>query len=133
MDELAHATEADPVEFRLRHLKDERARDVVVKAAETFGWSNWTESQGRGRGFAFARYKNLAAFNAVALEVEVDATTGQVRVIRAVAANDSGQIVNPDGVANQIEGGLIQSLSWSLKEAVQFDNEKILKIGRAHV
>ena len=78
------------------------------------------------RGIAFARYKNFAALTAVAMEVEVTRRNGRVRVLRAVAANDSGHIVSPDGVANQIEGGLIQSLSWSLKEEVKFDKTRVL-------
>ena len=125
IDELAARAKADPVEYRLRFLKDPRARDVVAKAAEAFGWSSYQKKDGHGRGFAFARYKNLAAYTAIAMEVRVDRSTGEIRVLRAVAANDSGEIVSPDGVANQIEGGLIQSLSWTLKEAVRFDAEGV--------
>ena len=125
IDEAAHAAKADPLEYRLRHLQDERARAVLQKAAEAFGWDGFKKAAGRGRGIAFARYKNTAAFTAVAIEVEVGRDSGVVRVVRAVAANDCGQIVNPDGVANQIEGGIVQSLSWSLKEAVQFDAQGI--------
>ena len=121
MDELAARAKADPLEYRLRHLKDERGRAVLQKAAETFGWSTWKKQPNRGRGIAFARYKNLAAFTAIALEVEVNPATGKIRVLRAVAANDSGEVVSPDGVKNQIEGGLIQSLSWTLKEGVRYD------------
>jgi nicotinate dehydrogenase subunit B len=121
IDELAHRAKVDPVAFRLRYLKDERGRAVLQKAADMLGWTNWKKTDGRGRGIAFARYKGIAAFNAVAMEVEVDRAAGQVRVIRAVSANDSGEVVSPDGVRNQIEGGMIQSLSWTLKEAVRFD------------
>jgi nicotinate dehydrogenase subunit B len=126
MDELAHAANADPVAYRLRHMRDPRARAVIEAAAERFGWSNFARTGRNGRGFAFARYKNIAAYSAVAVEVHVDRDTGVVRVVRAVAANDSGQIVNPDGIANQIEGGIVQSISWTLKEQVRFDSEKIL-------
>ncbi len=125
IDELAHAAGVDPIAYRLRFLKDPRARDVLVKAAERFGWDSWQKRPNRGRGIAFARYKNIAAYCAVALEVEVTRRNGRVRVLRAVAANDSGHIVSPDGVANQIEGGLIQSLSWSLKEEVKFDDTRV--------
>jgi CO/xanthine dehydrogenase Mo-binding subunit len=114
IDELAQAAGADPVDFRLRHLDDPRARDVVSLAAARFGWSSYARAPGRGRGFAFARYKNLAAYVALALEIELDRETGSVRVVRAVAAVDSGQAVNPDGIRNQIEGGIIQSSSWTL-------------------
>ena len=129
IDELAAMAKADPVEYRLRFLKDQRARDVVTKAAERFGWASYQRKEGHGRGFAFARYKNLAAYTAIAMEVRVDRSTGEIRVLRAVAANDSGEIVSPDGVANQIEGGLIQSLSWTLKEGVRFDAEGAVSSG----
>lgn len=126
IDELAIAANADPLDYRLRHLKDERARDVLNGAARRFGWANWRKAPGKGRGIAFARYKNVAGYCAVALEVEVDRSSGHIRVLRAVAAADSGHIVNPDGVVNQIEGGLIQSLSWTLKEEVRFDDTRVL-------
>jgi CO/xanthine dehydrogenase Mo-binding subunit len=125
MDELAAAARADPVEFRLGHLDDDRARTVVRMAAERFGWQGYKRQPGRGRGFGFARYKNLAAYTAIACEVEVDRDSGRVRVVRAVAANDSGDIVNPDGIRNQIEGGIVQSISWTLHEAVSFDRTRI--------
>jgi nicotinate dehydrogenase subunit B len=126
MDELALSAKADPVEFRLRHLQDERARDVILLAANKFGWGSFARKKNRGRGMAFARYKNLAAFTAVAVEVEVDRESGMVKPVRFVAANDSGQIVNPDGIRNQIEGGIVQSTSWTLNEDVRFDRTRIL-------
>lgn len=125
MDELAAAAGVDPVAYRLRTLKDPRARDVVERAAQTFGWSQWKKRAGFGRGIGFARYKNLAGYCAVALEVQVNRRNGRIRVVRAVAAADSGHLVNPDGVINQIEGGLIQSLSWTLKEEVKFDDTRV--------
>ncbi|RJT41357.1 xanthine dehydrogenase family protein molybdopterin-binding subunit [Mesorhizobium waimense] len=126
MDALAHAAGADPVEYRLRFLKEERARDVLKSAAQKFGWDQWRKSEGRGRGIGFARYKNLAAMTAVAIEVEVNRKNGRIRLIRVVAANDSGQTISPDGITNQIEGGVIQSLSWTLKEEVRFDKTSVL-------
>lgn len=129
MDELALAAEADPVEFRLKHLEDSRGRDVVMKAAEGFGWKKGQKApRDHGYGFAFARYKNLAAYCAIATEVEVNNETGQPRLVRAVAAVDSGQMVNPDGITNQIEGAIIQSMSWTLFESVTFDNRRITSI-----
>ena len=128
MDELAAAAGADPVEFRLRHLDDARARDVVTTAAERFGWSSYSRGPGRGRGFAFARYKNYAAYCAVAAEVEVERATGRARLVRVVAAVDSGQAVNPDGIANQTEGAILQSASWTLYEQVTFDQTRITSI-----
>lgn len=121
MDELALSVGADPVAFRLRHLRDARARDVVALSAEKFGWrAGQTAPEGRGYGFAFAQYKNLAAYCALATEVEVDRKTGRTRLVRAVAAVDSGHAVNPDGIRNQIEGAILQSMSWTLIEAVPF-------------
>jgi len=133
MDELALAAKLDPVEFRLRHLKDTRAQDVIRLAAERFGWNGFAsqrdegkrEGNRRGRGFAFARYKNLGAYAAVAMEVSVDRESGRIDVERVVAAVDSGDVVNPDGIRNQIEGGIVQSLSWSLYESVAFDDTRI--------
>ena len=127
MDELAQAAGSDPVEFRLKHLEDERARAVVTTAAERFGWSQRLAT-GHGRGFAFARYKNLAAYCAVAIESEVTPETGRARAVRAVAAVDAGQVINPDGLVNQIEGGIIQSISWTLYEQVTFDERRITSI-----
>jgi nicotinate dehydrogenase subunit B len=129
MDELALAAGADPVEFRLKHLQDPRGRDVVMKAAEGFGWKKGQNApRDHGYGFAFARYKNLAAYCAIATEIEINSETGQPRLVRAVAAVDSGQMVNPDGITNQIEGAIIQSMSWTLFESVTFDNRRITSI-----
>ena len=129
MNELAELAGADPVEFRLKHLDDPRAREVVEKAAKEFGWQKGQKApEGRGYGFAFARYKNLAAYCAIASEVEVDRETGRPRLVRAVAAVDSGQVVNPDGLANQVEGAIVQSTSWTLYEAVTFDQTRITSI-----
>jgi CO/xanthine dehydrogenase Mo-binding subunit len=125
IDELALAAGADPVDFRLRHLEDRRAREVVTAAAERFAWSTFDRDYGRGRGFAFARYKNLAAYLALAVEVALDHASGRVRLVRAVAAVDSGEVVNSDGIKNQIEGGILQSASWTLHESVAFDRTRI--------
>jgi CO/xanthine dehydrogenase Mo-binding subunit len=126
MDELAIAAGADPVEFRLKHLEDERGRDVIRLAAREFGWKAGVKAPpARGYGFAFARYKNLAAYCAVAVEVHVDTTRGRARLLRAVAAVDSGQAVNPDGLRNQIEGAIVQASSWTLYEKVSFDDTRI--------
>ena len=126
MTELAELAGADPVEFRLKHLDDPRARDVVERAAKEFGWQKGQKAPpDRGYGFAFARYKNLAAYCAVATEVEINRETGRPRLVRAVAAVDSGQVVNPDGIINQVEGAILQSMSWTLYEAVTFDDTRI--------
>jgi nicotinate dehydrogenase subunit B len=125
MDELARAAGADPVAFRLKHMQDARAQEVIKLAADKFGWNSWQRKAGRGRGFAFARYKNLAGFLAMACEVEVRRDTGEVRLVNVVAAVDSGEVVNPDGMRNQIEGGIVQSSSWTLAEEVTFDRTRI--------
>lgn len=129
MDELATAAKADPMAFRLKHLTDARARDVITLAADKFGWDKRPKpADGRGCGFAFARYKNLAAYCAIAMEVETDRETGRTHVTRAVAAVDAGQVVNPDGIRNQIEGAILQSLSWTLYENVTFDDTRITSV-----
>jgi CO/xanthine dehydrogenase Mo-binding subunit len=126
VDELAEAAGADPVAFRLRHLTDERARAVIREAADRFGWDKVApRAPGTGRGFAFARYKNLGAYCAIALTLSVEHETGRIRLGRVVAAVDSGQPINPDGIRNQIEGGIVQSASWTLYEAVRFDRARI--------
>ena len=99
---------------------------MLTKCAEKFGWASYEKKENRGRGIAFGRYKNYAAYVAVAVEVEFSPRNGRIHVVRAVAANDSGHMINPDGIANQIEGGLIQSLSWTLKEEVKFDETGVL-------
>jgi len=128
MDELAAAAGADPVAFRLAHLEDERARTVIAAVARSAGWREGERGdgvRGHGRGIGFAKYKNLSAYVAVIAEVEVDRSSGAVRVQRVFAATDAGQIINPDGLRNQIEGGIIQSTSWTLYEAVRFDRAAI--------
>jgi CO/xanthine dehydrogenase Mo-binding subunit len=130
MDELAEAASADPVEFRLRHLEDPRAKAVIHATAERFGWPQFGKAPaaGRGYGFGYARYKTLAAYCAVAAEVELSRETGQVRLVRAVSTVDAGQIVNPDGLINQIEGAIVQGASWTLFESVRFDKKRITTI-----
>jgi len=126
VDELAAAAGADPVEFRLRHLREARARAVIEAAAQRASWTPRARGDGaRGRGIGFARYKNLGCYCAVIVDVAIDRSSGRIRVTRAVAAVDAGQIVNPDGVVNQIEGGIIQSTSWTLKESVRFDRTRV--------
>jgi CO/xanthine dehydrogenase Mo-binding subunit len=128
MDEVAAAAGADPVEFRLRHLADPRAKAVIEAAASKAGWRGRAGEAGngkRGRGIGFAQYKNKAAYVAVVAEVQVDRASGEIQVLKAHAAADAGLTVNPDGFANQIEGGIIQASSWTLREAIAFDQEHI--------
>jgi nicotinate dehydrogenase subunit B len=127
MDELALAAGADPVAFRLAHMKDPRARAVIEKAAEMAGWKPGQKGTGIwGRGIGFSRYKNLACYVAVVAEVEIDREKGTVCVCRAFCATDAGLVINPDGLIGQIEGGIIQSASWTLHEEVKFSASGIL-------
>jgi nicotinate dehydrogenase subunit B len=121
MDELAGAAGRDPVEFRLDHLSDARGRRVLSTAAETAGWGG-ALPEGVGRGIGYARYKGRGAHCAVVAEVEAET---EIRVRRLTIAVDVGRVVNPDGVRNQIEGGAVQSASWTLTERVRFDRRRI--------
>jgi CO/xanthine dehydrogenase Mo-binding subunit len=126
MDEAAATAGVDPVAFRLRHLKDPRGRAVIELAAAKAGWKTDSRSDGiHGRGFGFAKYKNLSCYVACVADVVVDQKTGQVGVARVVAAVDGGQIINPKGLEMQIEGGIVQSTSWTLKESVKFDRTRV--------
>ena len=126
MDETAAAVGVDPVEFRLRHMKDPRARAVIETAAQKAGWRpNEKRDGSHGRGIAFSKYKNLACYVALVADVSIDRRTGKVSVTRVVSAVDAGLAVNPDGIVNQIEGGVIQSASWTLKEHVGFDRQRV--------
>src|SRR5262249_49109793 len=117
---------ADPVAFRLAHLTDPRAKAVIEAVAKKAQWKPGEQgSFAHGRGVAFAKYKNLATYVAAVAEVEIDQATGAVKVKRVHAAADAGEVVNPDGLKNQIEGGIIQGTSWTLHEAVRFDQSGI--------
>lgn len=122
MDELAAAAGRDPLEYRLGQLRDPRARAVLEAAAHGFGWDTWSPTDSVGRGIGYARYKNSSAYCAVVAEVEAIA---EVRVRRLVIVVDAGLVINPDGAANQIEGGAIQATSWALKERVRFDRSTV--------
>ena len=126
MDELADTAGMDPLAFRLMHLKDPRARAVLQAAADKAGWTAGKKGDGRhGRGLAFCRYKSIGMYAAAAVDVEVDRKTGAVKVPRVVMAADVGLVVNPDGAKNQLEGGIAQAVSLTLKEHVAFDRREI--------
>jgi nicotinate dehydrogenase subunit B len=123
IDELAEQAGMDPVAYRLSVLSDARARSVVEHVARLSGWeAGMPSGTGRGRGIGFARYKNLAAYAAVVVEVAVD---NSVRLLRVWCAADAGLVINPDGAINQLEGGIIQAASWALKEGVRLDRDGI--------
>ncbi|UPJ70954.1 molybdopterin cofactor-binding domain-containing protein [Bradyrhizobium sp. 187] len=121
LDEIAALRGEDPIAFRLRHLRDERAKDVIRAAARRAQWKPQKQS-GMGHGVGFARYKNTGAYCAAIAEIE---GTDDIRVKRLTLAVDVGEAINPDGVINQIEGGAIQATSWVLKERVRFDRTRI--------
>jgi CO/xanthine dehydrogenase Mo-binding subunit len=119
MDELAERAGQDPVAYRLSVLADARARAVVEHVARISSWQAGLPSgTGLGRGVAFARYKNMAAYAAVVAEVEVEE---RIRLVRVWCAADAGLVINPDGAINQLEGGIIHGASWALKEGVRLD------------
>ncbi len=122
MDELAAHSGQDALAFRLRHLADERARAVLERVAGLCGWATRTSREGVGLGLAFARYKNTGGYCAVAAEVNV---TDEPRATRLWIAADLGEVINPDGAINQIEGGAIQSVSWAMKEEVRFSRHAL--------
>ena len=123
MDELAARAGEDPVAYRLSIMSDKRARKLIELVAERSNWkARGPVGSGKGLGMAFARYKNSAAYCAVAASVTVSES---VKVDRVWCVADSGLVVNPDGARNQLEGGVIQALSWTLKEQVKLDDQGI--------
>jgi len=127
MDELAAAARTDPLEFRLRHLTDPRAVEVLKTAAQRANWGT-ALPPGEGRGIAFAQYENEEAYVATVAQVHVDMKSGEVRVKRIVVAHDCGLVINPDGLRNQIEGNVIQSASRALKEQVTWEDSHITSL-----
>jgi CO/xanthine dehydrogenase Mo-binding subunit len=120
IDELAERAGKDPVDYRLSIIADKRARAVIEKVAAMARWdAKAPGGAGHGRGIAFARYKNRAAYSAVIVELDV---ADEIRLAHVWCATDAGLVINPDGAINQLEGGIIQSASWVLKEQVRFDN-----------
>jgi nicotinate dehydrogenase subunit B len=136
MDELAAAANTDPAEFRLRYLKDPRAIDVLQAAMKLAGWqarpapnpNAGSEQVVKGRGIAYLRYNNAITYVAAVAEVEVDKRSGDIRVTRVCASHDCGEMVNPDGVANQVEGGVLQTVSRTLLETVIWDREMVKSV-----
>jgi nicotinate dehydrogenase subunit B len=120
IDELAARAGRDPVEYRLAHLSDRHGRRVIERVAAMADWNEKPPQANRAKGIGFAQYKNRAAYAAVITELEVDES---VRLLRVWCAADAGLAVNPDAILNQLEGGIVQSASWTLKEQVRFDNQ----------
>lgn len=123
MDELSDALDVDPLVFRLRHLTDPRARNVLETVAQLANWPQRGEAgTGQGYGLGYARYKNKAGYCAVVAHVEV---AERVKVTRVWACVDAGAIVHYDGLLNQVEGGILQAMSWTLHESVRWDTQGI--------
>jgi len=123
MDELAHELKMDPLEIRLKNLKNDRLRAVFEAAAKQFGWGkSKNPGQGFGMGGGYEKLGNIATF----AEVNVDPKSGEVKVVRVVSAFECGAIVNPDNLKNQIEGSNVQGLGGALFEAIEFENGKIM-------
>jgi nicotinate dehydrogenase subunit B len=136
VDEMAAAMGVDAVEYRLRGLSDPRAIDVIKRAAQIIGWQSRPSPMPRpaqggllvGRGFAYMRYKQAENYVATAMEVAVEPETGKVTVRRVACAHDCGLIINPDGLRNQIEGSIAQTLSRALHEEVKFDRSRVTSV-----
>jgi CO/xanthine dehydrogenase Mo-binding subunit len=133
MDELAAATNQDPVEFRLKHIKDPRDTALIKAAAQKFGWdtrpSPRKDQRGdkvSGRGIAYAQRSGTRV--AVIAEVEVNRSTGKIFAKRFTVAHDCGQIINPDGLEKCIEGNIVQGISRTLWEEVKFDNKNVTSV-----
>jgi nicotinate dehydrogenase subunit B len=122
MDELAATAAVDPVEYRLAHLADPRSRRVLTEAASMANWGARGRRDGVGHGVGVARYEGISGYCAAVAEVEADT---DIRVRRLWLAVDVGPVINPDGVVNQVEGGAVQSASWTVREQVLFDRERI--------
>ena len=135
-DEIAAAQRVDAVEFRLKRLSDPRAVDAITRTAAAFKWDsrpspNPRARQGNllvGRGIAYMRYKQMENYVAMAMEVAVNAATGQIQVRRVTCAHDCGLVVNPDGLRNQVEGCIVQTLSRALHEEVRFDRSRVTSV-----
>ena len=143
-DEIAASQHVDAVEFRLKRLSDPRAIDAITRTAAAFKWDtrpspNPRARQGAstslgtsnllvGRGIAYMRYKQMENYVAMAMEVAVNPATGQIQVRRVTCSHDCGLVVNPDGLRNQVEGCIVQTLSRALHEEVTFDRSRVTSV-----
>jgi nicotinate dehydrogenase subunit B len=127
MDEVAVSRDEDPIDFRIRHLEDQRAIGVLRKLREQMAAAGFgTARPSGGVGIAMAQYKNAGAYCAIAMRVSVDAERGQIKLEHALCAVDVGLVINPDGVINQIEGGVIQASSWTVKEQLRLGPDGVV-------
>ena len=133
VDEVAASAGVDPIEFRLGNLKDVRGAECIQRCAKL---ASWTPRKGarasgniaKGRGFSYVKYELVRTYVAVVADVEVNRRTGVVRVTNFYCAHDCGQIINPDGLRNQIEGNIVQTESRTLIEELRFDTSRVLSV-----
>src|SRR5437762_7372816 len=136
MDELAAAAGIDPVEFRIRHMKDARGIAVLKAAADAAKWDTRSSPRkdaaktgiARGRGVSYLKYENVRTYVAAVAEVEVDRASGAVRCTKFTVSHDCGQIINPEGVKTQIEGNVIQTVSRTLKEELKWNRSRVTSV-----
>jgi isoquinoline 1-oxidoreductase len=126
MDELAEKAGADPLEFRLAHLQDERLRNVLVAATKKFGWNSRPRPNGGSKGVGLACGTEKGSFVAACVEVDVNRSTGAIHVVRVCEAFECGAVLNPANLRAQIEGCIVMGLGGALTEEIQFENGKIL-------
>ena len=134
IDEIVAATGADPLEFRLKNMKDPRGAELLQALAELAGWkprkarAEVSGNVARGRGLAYVKYELVRTYVGAVADVEVDLATGKVRVVKFHVAHDCGQIINPDGLRNQIEGNVVQTVSRTLIEELKFDRSRVTSV-----
>jgi nicotinate dehydrogenase subunit B len=133
LDEIAAAIGVDPLEFRLQHLDDPRATELLERLAAMSQWRNRPKPDRNadvvvGRGLSYVKYELYRTYVGAVAEVEVNRKTGNVRVLRFHVAHDCGQIINPDGLRNQIDGNVVQTVSRVLKEEVTFDRSRVTSV-----
>lgn len=134
IDEIAVTTGVDPFEFRLKNMKDPRGAELLQALLELSNWkprAARAEVSGdiaRGRGLAYVKYELVRTYVGAVADVEVNLNTGKVRVVRFHVAHDCGQIINPDGLRNQIEGNVVQTVSRTLIEELKFDRSRVTSV-----
>lgn len=126
IDTLAARCRIDPLEFRLNHLSNERMRRVLLRLADEFGWRPSPAPSGRGYGLSCADY--LGTYVAAMVEIDVDSQTGRIKVKRMVCVQDMGEVINPEGAREQIEGCLMMGLGYALSEEIHFKGGQILDL-----
>jgi nicotinate dehydrogenase subunit B len=134
MDELARAVAADPIDFRVRHLSDPRGVELLQRLATLANWeptqprNRGDEGLASGHGVAFVKYELVRTYVGAVADVEVDKKTGRIRVTRFTVVHDCGQIINPDGLRNQIEGNVVQTVSRTLIEDLKFNRSMVTSL-----